>query len=274
MDQSTVLGAKKFKHPTIMPEINPNMTFSGIDSAKLTPILKEYNIPQVEIDKILKNPSLYLVSDVIKDPEALKKVADIEQPLGTTAAPLTPKNISVFEKLFEMIISIQSDMAKLQALLNKLGLSTNVNSLEATKAGNEKVASAEKTNAIAQITSGVVGMGFSGMTMKVSFNGGKLPTFFSKTGVNAQSSPRVLGESGMQAMNSVGQSLGGLGTGIAGIDAANESKDGKNRLAEADFQKTSAQALSEAVANLRNQFENQQGAAGVISSLIQSVSRN
>jgi hypothetical protein len=45
-------------------------------------------------------------------------------------------------------------------------------------------------------------------------------------------------------------------------------------LAEADFQKTSAQALSEAVANLRNQFENQQGAAGVISSLIQSVSRN
>jgi hypothetical protein len=258
-----------------MDKISPNMTFAGIDPSKLGPILKDYNIPQTQIDKILKDPSLFLVSSVITNPEQQASfTVAISSPKGTSTAPLTEKSLSAFEQLFTMILEIQSDMAKLQALLNKLGLTTNVNALETTKEGNAQVASAEKSNAIAQIVSGVVKAGFSGMTMKVSFNGGKLPALFSKVGVNAQSSPRFLSEAGIQGINSTGGALGDLGTGITGIVASNESKDGKNQIAEADFQKTSAQALSEAVSNLRNQFDNQQGAVGVISSLIQSVSRN
>jgi hypothetical protein len=254
--------------------INPQTTFEGIDKAKLAPILQEYRIPQAQIDKILASPSLFKVADIITDPIGLSKIAEILPPSGKNTAPITSNNISAFEKLFQMIIDLQSDMSKLQNLLNKLGLSVNAQALEATKLGNEKIASAEKTNAWAQIASGVVGAASSGLTMKVSFNGGKLPTFFNKTGVNAQSSPRVLSEAGMQAMNASGQALGGIGTGIAGIVAANESKDGKNSVADADFQKTGAQALAEAVNNLRNQIDNQQAAAGVITSFIQSVARN
>lgn len=255
-------------------QIDSNLTFSGIDPSKLGPILQKYNIPQTEINKILSEPSIYIVSDIIKTPEGQKEIAEIISPKAGVTAQIKDQNISAFEQLFAMIISLQSDMSKLQALLNKLGLNTNVQALQSTKDGNEKVASSERANAIAQVVSGVVTAGVSGMTMKVSFNGGKLPAFFSKTGVNAQSSPKILSEAGMQAMNATGQAVGGIATGITGIVAANQSKDGKNLVAEADFQKTGAQALLEAVSNLRNQIENQQGAAGVISSFIQSVSRN
>jgi hypothetical protein len=257
-------------------QINTQTTFAGIDTAKLSPILQEYKIPQVTIDQILNNPSLFLVTDVIKDPGALKKLADILPPKEGNGLPLTETNVSAFEKLFEMVIALQSDMSKLQAMINRLSATANYQSLQTTKDGNEKIADAERANAIAQVVSGAVTAGFSGMTMYVSFNGGKLPSFrpFSKAGVNAQSSPRSLSEAGMQALNSTGGALGGIGTGIAGIVAADYSKDGKNKIADADFQKTSAQALSEAVSNLRSQIDSQGAAAQVITSLIQSVSRN
>ena len=255
-------------------QIDSNLTFSGIDPSKLGPILQKYNIPQTEINKILSEPSLYIVSDIIKSPEGQKEMAEIIPPKTGVTAPIQEQNISAFEQLFAMIISLQSDMSKLQALLNKLGLDTNLQALQTTKQGNEKVADSERNNAIAQVIGGVVSGGVSGMTMKVSFNGGRLPAFFSKTGVNAESAPRTLGEGGMQAMNSMGSGLGEFGKGITGIVAADQSKDGKNLVAYADFQKTTAAALSEAVSNMRNQIENQQGAAGVITSFIQSVSRN
>ena len=252
-----------------MPEINTNMTFAGIDSAKLAPILKEYNVSQVDITKILQDPSLFSVADVITDPAGASKVAEIATPSAKTTAPLEEKNISAFEKLFRMFIDIISDQNKLQSLLNKLSLSANVTALESTKLGNEKVADSEKTNAIAGIVSGVVSMGFSAYSMKV----GAGPT--SKNGVEATSAPSVESLSAKaMAFQQIGTAIGGVSTGIAGIVAADQKKEGQNTLAEADFIKTAAQALAAAASDLRSQMDTSAGAVGNIQSFIQSVARN
>ena len=252
-----------------MPEINPNMTFAGIDSAKLAPILKDYNVSQVDITKILQDPSLYRVSDVITDPVGASKVAEIATPSAKTTAPLEEKNISAFEKLFQMIIDIMSDQNKLQSLLNKLSLSANVTALESTKLGNEKVADSEKTNAIAGIVGGVVSFGFSAYSMKVVSGAG------SKNGVNATSAPTAEAlSSKAMGIQQIGTAIGGVSTGIAGIVAANQKKDGSNILAEADFIKTAAQSLAAAASDMRSQMDTQTGAAGNIQSFVQSVARN
>jgi len=252
-----------------MPEINPNMTFAGIDSAKLVPILKDYNVSQVEIDKILQDPSLFLVSDVIKDPAGLAKVAEIAPPSGKATAPLEDKNISAFEEIFQMILVIMADQNKLQSLYSKLSLSASVNALENTKLGNEKVATSETLNAVAGMVSGFVSMGFSAYSLKVGAGTS------SKTGVNATSSPSVESISAKaMAFQQIGSAIGGVATGLFGIFAAEQKKQGSNILAEADFIKTAAQALSESSSNMRNQMDTQAGAAESIKSFIQSVSRN
>jgi hypothetical protein len=252
-----------------MPEINTNMTFAGIDSAKLPAILKEYNVSQVVITKILQDPSLYPVSDVITDPVGASKVAEIATPSAKTTAPLEEENLSAFEKNVQMLFSIMSDQSKFQSLMNKLSLSANVTALESTKLGNEKIADSEKTNAIAGIVSGVVSMGFSAYSMKV----GAGPT--SKNGVEATSAPSVESLSAKaMAFQQIGTAIGGVSTGIAGIVAADQKKEGQNTLAEADFIKTAAQALAAAASDLRSQMDTSAGAVGNIQSFIQSVARN
>jgi hypothetical protein len=168
-----------------------------------------------------------------------------------------------------MFIDIISDQNKLQSLLNKLSLSANVTALESTKLGNEKIADSEKTNAIAGIVSGVVSMGFSAYSMKV----GAGPT--SKNGVEATSAPSVESLSAKaMAFQQIGTAIGGVSTGIAGIVAADQKKEGQNTLAEADFIKTAAQALAAAASDLRSQMDTSAGAVGNIQSFIQSVARN
>ena len=252
-----------------MPEINPNMTFAGIDSAKLAPILKDYNVSQVDITKILQDPSLYRVSDVITDPAGASKVAEIATPSAKTTAPLEEKNLSAFDKIFQMLLSIMSDQSKSQSLMQKLSLISNLTALESTKLGNEKVADSEKTNAIATIAGGFMSFGFSLSSMKVVSGAG------SKTGVNATgaSSAEALSSKAM-ALQQIGTALSGISTGIAAIVAANQKKEGQNTLAEADFIKSLAQALSQTVSDLRNQMDTQQSAATTLQTFLQSASKS
>jgi hypothetical protein len=252
-----------------MPEINNNMTFAGIDSAKLTPILKDYNVSQVDITKILQDPSLYRVSDVITDPTGFSKVAEIATPSGKSTAPLQEVNLSAFEKLFQQMLKIMSDQNDFKTLLNKLSLSTSLTALSATKLGNEKIADSERTNAIAGMIAGFVSIGFSAYSLKILSPAG------SKTGVTATSGSGAESVSAKaMAFQQIGTAIGGVGTGIAGIVAADQKKQGSNTLADAEFIKSVAQALQQASSDMRNQMDTQSSSAGALQAFLQSVSKN
>jgi hypothetical protein len=249
--------------------IDNTTTFAslGLNDAQLTSLLQSCNVDSAEITKILGDPSVYKVGDVVKDFNSTDFKLKLDAAKGGDASTVTVKQLSKFEWLVMGLLEMAAKNNELALQQNNNQLKGNQTALETSIKANAKIATAARINAVASALGGAIGIGAGVKSIRV-LNAGAPPA----SGVSATSQSFGAAErSG--AYNAIGNSSSGLVTGLASLWTAGIDQEGRNLQANAEFIKSNTDSMRSAAAAIEKVNENLANIISQAGSVVQTASR-
>lgn len=250
--------------------IDNNTTFAslGLDRTQLSSLLKSCNVDSAEIPKILDNPSVYKLADVVQSFEPGNFKVLLEVAKGGDASTVTNKQMSKFEQLVIGLLDLMAKNNELELQQNNASLKSNETARTMSIEGNAKIAAEQRINAVFSAIGGAIGIAAGVKSLKL-------------VGSNMQSGTGVTASSGLNngvaekagAYNAIGNSASGITSSIGTFWSASVGQEGRNLQANAEFVKSNTESMRTAAAAISKVNENLSSIIGQAGSVVQTASR-